>query len=497
MRIAVLNFMHETVTFLSNDTTIDDFIYAGSPCKGEALLNTKSNACMAGFVRCAREFADVELVGIESPLFPKTGTGSGWVTNEAFEHFVGIMVRELKAQGPFDGVYMAAHGAMAVRGVPRPEAELAARVRREVGAAARIVATFDPHGNEDEAFFASADLAFCAKYYPHYDMHLQGERAARTLLRAIRGEYVPQTVCIKVPIISPTVMQWTGASPWMDVIQRALTWEARKPDTYVNVFFGFPWADTPDAGMTVQVTTSGDHALAQDVAKDMASFIWRQREALVSAAKVYRIDEGMALAQASVEQAVVPVVIADHSDRSGYATWVLKSVLDRSLKRVLVASVADGELVSKLIAQGVKPGDRFEYAVGGVAHASSGDPVHMAGVVVSVGDAPLGGDSRGIGKWIAVAFGEGNVLVVSAFLMQVIETSQLEQMGFNLSDFDIFVIKSRVHFRRGFHDSGFSPCILLVEPDLPFVGTTRLSSLPYEHLNLKDFYPYGVDTFAP
>jgi microcystin degradation protein MlrC len=31
MRIAVLQFAHETVTFLPNDTTREDFIYPGSP----------------------------------------------------------------------------------------------------------------------------------------------------------------------------------------------------------------------------------------------------------------------------------------------------------------------------------------------------------------------------------------------------------------------------------------------------------------------------------
>ena len=150
------------------------------------------------------------------------------------------MIAQLTAEGPFDGVYLCVHGAMAARGVPRPEAELARRVRDVVGPRAFLAGTFDPHGNEDEEFLRHADLAFCGKYFPHYDSHLQGERAARMLVRAIRGDYRPATATVKVPIISPTVVQWTGASPWMDLVQRALTWEAREPDVYVNVFFGFP-----------------------------------------------------------------------------------------------------------------------------------------------------------------------------------------------------------------------------------------------------------------
>ena len=229
VRIAVLYFQHETVTFLRNDTTVDDFVYPGSPARGEALLAAEPKSYMGGFVQVAREYDRVELVGIELPLWPKTGSGSGWVTHEAYQTFVGRMIAQLGAEGPFDGVYLCVHGAMAVRGIPRPEAELARRVRQVVGPRACIAATFDPHGNEDAEFLRHADLAFCGKYFPHYDSHLQGQRAARMLVRAIRGTYRPAHATVKVPIISPTVVQWTGASPWMDLVQRALTWEAREP----------------------------------------------------------------------------------------------------------------------------------------------------------------------------------------------------------------------------------------------------------------------------
>src|SRR5215471_14316963 len=151
-RIAVLHFAHETVTFLNNDTTLDDFIYPGSPARGEALLSYDPKGYMGGFVKVAREHDGVELVGIESPLWPKTYTGSGWVRKEAFETFVGKMIAEIDAQEPFEGVYLCLHGAMAVRGIARPEAELARRVRNAVGPKTFIAATFDPHGNEDEEF---------------------------------------------------------------------------------------------------------------------------------------------------------------------------------------------------------------------------------------------------------------------------------------------------------------------------------------------------------
>ncbi len=492
IRIAALHFCHETVTFLANDTTLDDFVYPGSPAKGEALLSIYPKLYMGGFVKMIREFDGVELVGIESPLWPKTGIGSGWVTREAFETFVGRMIAELQAQGPFDGVYLSLHGAMGVRGVPRPEAELARRVRGAVGPGARITATFDPHGNEDEEFLRHADMAFAVKYFPHYDMYLQGERAARMLVRAIKGDYKPTHVTVKVPIISPTVVQWTGASPWMDLVQRALTWEAREPDVFVNFFFGFPWSDVPDVGITVQVLANGDPALARAVAEDMAGAIWRQREALLKTTTIHPVADGVGLAKRAVAAGATPVVLADYSDRSGYATWLLAEILAQELARTLIVTLTDGKAIEFLRKNGVKIGDDFDMELGGYFDKSAGRPVRIVGKVVGVGEGLRPGSGQ---VWVTIAFGQGNVLVLSPFLEQITEPSCIAALGLEPADFNVIAIKSRVHFRRGFHDSGFAKTILLVEPPEPFLGTIHLDKLAYENVDLRKYYPYGNPVF--
>jgi microcystin degradation protein MlrC len=488
IRIAVLHFSHETVTFLNNDTTLDDFIYPGSPAKGEALLAAYPKSYMGGFVKMAREFDGVELIGIESPLWPRTGIGSGWVTEEAFETFVGRMIAAIKAEAAFHGVYLCVHGAMAVRGVARPEAELARRVREAVGPKAFIAATFDLHGNEDEAFLEHADMAFAVKYFPHYDEYLQGERAARMLVRAIRGDYKPAHVTIRVPVISPTVLQWTGASPWMDLVQRALTWEAREPDTYVNIFFGFPFADVPDVGMTVQVLTNGNPELAARVGRDISGAIWRQREAMLNSTRIYGVAEGVARAKQAVADGATPVVLADHSDRSGSATWLLREVIAQDLANTLIATIADARVTASLKAAGTREGDSFDMEVGGLVDESAGDPVLIQGKVLKA--------TEGHGQfWVCIGFGRNNVLILSTYLVQIMEPFSLKALGLDIGAFDVMAIKSRVHFRRGFHDNGFARTILLVEPEQPFLGTTRLDGLPYRNVDLARYYPYGNPEF--
>ncbi len=487
IRIAVLHFQHETVTFLGNDTTIDDFVYPGSPARGEALLASGPKSYMGGFVQVAREYDGVELVGIESPLWPKTGSGSGWVTHEAFEHYVGRMIAQLQRRRGRSTASISACTARWRRAASRaPRPNWRGACAQVVGPRACIAATFDPHGNEDDEFLRHADLAFCGKYFPHYDSYLQGERAARTLVRAIRGGYRPAHATVKVPIISPTVVQWTGASPWMDLVQRALTWEAREPDVYVNVYFGFPWSDVPDAGMTFQAITNGDAAAARQIAGDMAQFAWRHREALLTSTKVHTIPEGVALAKQAVAAGRTPVVLADHSDRSGYATWLLREIVARQLSDTLIATVADAAAIGALA--DAKAGDTFDGPVGGLADASAGEPVRIAGTVLHTIE--LSGQ-----RWVSIGFGDRNVLVISPYLAQIMEPSTLREIGLDPGAFGVIAIKSRVHFRRGFDDSGFAKTILLVEPTQPFLGTMRLDALNYQNVELKNFYPFGNPDF--
>jgi microcystin degradation protein MlrC len=488
IRIAVLHFAHETVTFLKNDTTLADFIYPGSPAGGEALLKAYPKSYMGGFVKMAREFEGVELVGIESPLWPKTGTGSGWITEEAFETLAGRMIAALKAEGPFDGVYLCVHGAMAVRGVLRPEAELARRVREVVGRKAFIAATFDLHGNEDDAFLKHADMGFAVKYFPHYDEYLQGERAARMLVRMIRGDYKPAHAVRKVPILTATVRMWTGASPWMDLSQRALTWEAREVDVYVNVFFGFPFADVPDVGITIQVMTNGNAKRAGEIAKDIADLAWRKREALLTSTNIHSIADGVAAAKQAIAKGETPVVLADHSDRSGSATFLLREIIARDLSQTIIATIADARTTAKLKADGAKAGDVFDMEVGGLVDESAGSPVRVRGTILNA--------VEGYGQfWVAIGFGRDNVLILSTYLVQMMEPFSLGALGLDIGAFKVFAIKSRVHFRRGFDDNGFAKTILLVEPDQPFLGTIHLDALPYENVDLKNFYPYGDPIF--
>ena len=483
LRVAVIRYQHETCTFCpGGDTEVEDWTRIRAPLEGDEVL--QAGAFVEGFVAQARDFGDVELLGITSPYTVFGGSSRSWNSRESFEHFMGLILDDLRSKMPVDGVYLALHGAMAVRDVPRPEAEIARRVRELVGADVPIVGTFDLHGNEDEEFLRWADGAFVTKRYPHYDAYLQGERAARFLRRVMRGEYVPTSATRRPPIITATVLQWTGQSPSMDIMERARRWEAREPDAYVSVFYGYPWSDVPDVGTTVHVTTDDDQALADRIADDMDEFIWRVREDFAHG-DFPMPDEAVLRTRLALEGGATPIVLGDYSDRPGDATWILQELISQEVSGVLYAALRDERALEALAARDAAPGDSFDMEVGGFTGPQAGEPVRIAGTLRYFG--PLWSYEQ----VAAVEFGDGNMLVLTPAYEQIRTPQRLRFGPIDPDEYDVFVLKSRVHFRRGFDETGYAKTILVVDAPGPWVGTTRLGDLEFEHAPIDQLYPFG------
>ncbi len=482
-RVAVARFSHETCTFCPGpDPGIEDWTRTREPYRGDELLELGSY--VGGFVKQAREFGDIELVGLTSPTGVWGGSSRTWNEEEVFDHFVGQMLEELEAALPVDGVFLSLHGAMAVRNITRPEAEMARRFREVVGPNVPIVATFDLHGNEDEEFLQWADGAFVTKRFPHYDSYLQGERAARYLRLVMRGDYQPTTATRRPPIVTPTVLQWTGAYPVMDIMERARRWEAREPGVYVSVFLGFPWSDVPNIGTTVHVMTNDDQELAEHIAEDVSDYIWRMREDYAHGS-FPSPEEAVRLTREATAAGEVPVVLADYWDRPGDATWTLSALLDQGVSRVLYAALTAEPTLDRIWEEGVQPGDAVRMEAGGYTGPQAGPPVQVDGTLI------WRGERWGYDRVAAVEHGDGNVLILVPAYQQITTPEQIRFGPIEPDDFDVFVLKTRVHFRRGFDETGYAPTIHIVDAPGDWFGTIRLDALEYEHVDLARFYPFG------
>ncbi|HIF24326.1 MAG TPA: hypothetical protein EYQ27_21055 [Gemmatimonadetes bacterium] len=483
-RVAVIKFQQETCTFCpGGDAPTEDWTRLGPLLVADQVL-TEGGGYIDGFVEQAEDYADMELIGLTSPDNLFGGSSRSWSTQESFEVFLSGMLADLEEALPVDGVYLALHGALAVRGVPRPEAEIARRFREVVGPDVPIAGTFDLHGNEDEQFLEQADFAFVTKRFPHYDDGLQGARAARALHRAMTGTYRSTTATLKPGIITPTVLQWTGAAPASEIMERARRWEVRETDVFVSVFFGFPWSDVPDVGATVHVMTNDDQALADAIADDMNDYMWRVREPFANGG-FSRPDAAARTVRDAIAAGQVPVAIGDYSDRPGDATHITRAFDAAGISNVLYGAISSPATLDALQAAGAAAGDEFDGEIGGYT-ASGGDPYRIRGTIAYVGP------WEGYQYTAAVAYGDGNLVFIVPAYTQIMYPDRFAIGDIDPADYEVFVVKSRAHFRRGFDETGFAKTIIIVEATGPFIGTTFLDALPYENVDLSSLYPYGT-----
>ncbi|RLI10753.1 hypothetical protein DRO42_00235 [Candidatus Bathyarchaeota archaeon] len=489
MRIAVASFSHETCTFCPNITTLEAWEKGGIRY-GEEALNTEGEgkSYITGYKEAAEREKDVELVGILRTGWPATVGMGSWLTTEAFDTIADRIMEGLKEAGELDGVLLALHGAMAVMGIPRPEAELARRVRKVVGRVP-IMVTLDLHANEDVELANAVDAVFILKTYPHLDAHEIGVTAARCMIETVRGNFKPTMAVRKPGIICASVFQASEHYPMKEVYDRCRWWE-EKGVYCASVAPGFAYADVPDVGFSVFVVTNDDHELAEEAAQDLSDLVWSLREALTR--PLPKAREGVADVIRMVREGTKPVVIAYHDDRLGDGTHILKELIDQGAKNFCSTSIADPKVL-EMLAENHKVGDTITVRIGGWVHPISGDPVEITGRIEYLGSVdwvetgPMGkGAKRHLDLVASLDLDDNNHVVITQRLFAPMSADPLKAIGIDVDSLDIVEIKSRVH-HKAFWDT-WSRVDYPIDP--PGTTPADLSTLHYENIPW-DIYPIG------
>jgi microcystin degradation protein MlrC len=489
LRIGVASFSHETCTFCPDETTLEAWERGGIRYGSNALRTEgEGKSYITGFKEAAEGEADVELVGILRTMGPRTTGMGSWLTGESFDTIAGRIVDGVRAAWPLDGVLLALHGAMAVTGVPRPEAELCRRVRRVVGKRP-IMVTLDLHANEDVELANAADAVFILKTYPHLDDHEISAKAARCMIETVRGGFRPAMAFSKPGVVSASVFQASGVRPMKLVYDRCREWEGR--GIYcASVAPGFAYADVPDVGASVFVVADGDRALAEEAAQDMSDLIWSLRHELTR--PLPKAPEGVAEVIRLVREGAKPVVIAYHDDRMGDGTHVLRELISQGARNWCSTSVADPEVLRLLVDKhGV--GERVTLKIGGWSHPTSGESVEVTGVIEHLGCAdwietgPMGRGAVEHEDLVAsLDLGDNRHVVISERLRAPMSADPLKAIGIDVDSLEIVEIKSRVH-HRAFWDT-WGRVDFPVDPP----GTTPADLLTLSYENAPwDAYPIG------
>lgn len=160
-RVAIAGFHDESVTFIDQETPLEQFRSVES-C-GSALVEKYrgTNTGIGGIIDvCEREGADI------IPLFFSYGGAAGPTSDAAYEFYSERLVEGLKSAGKLDGVLLDLHGAMATPTRLDADRETLERVREAVGPDTPVMVALDYHANLDEETIRAASAVFGYHFSP-------------------------------------------------------------------------------------------------------------------------------------------------------------------------------------------------------------------------------------------------------------------------------------------------------------------------------------------
>lgn len=166
-RVLTGQIMHETNTFSCLLTGLDAYraryLHYGDDV-AEKLRGTQTE--IGGILDSAETYGWTLVHPIAANATP-----SGKVTAEAWAELKGTLTRAAREDGPFDGIYLALHGAMVAETADDAEGDLLEALREIVGPDVPILATLDLHANVTDRMAANANALIAYRTYPHIDQY--------------------------------------------------------------------------------------------------------------------------------------------------------------------------------------------------------------------------------------------------------------------------------------------------------------------------------------
>jgi microcystin degradation protein MlrC len=478
MRIAVAGFMHESNTFASIRADRAAFAQQGLALGTEMLTEWRdAHHEVAGFLQAGA------VEGFEPvPLLMAWATPSGPVTTDAFDEITGELVERLRRARP-DGLLLALHGAMVSDGHRDADGEVVARIRAAVGRDFPLALTFDLHGNLSPRLAELCDVAVAYRTNPHVDQRECGSRAARLLVRWLRGEVRPRLALARPLMLINIMKQDTSREPLAGFMRRARHIEQQPGVLSASLLPGFAYTDVPQMGPSVVVVADGDHDLARRHADALAAELWEAREQF----DVRLPDAAQAVAQA-LTQTRTPVVLVDPGDNVGGGsaadgTVILAELLRQKATGAVVCLYAPEE-VRACAAAGV--GAEVALHVGGKVDRLHGDPVAVTGRVALLHDGTYveeqvrhgGKRVNHMGPTALVELVGGNRLVLTTLRHPPFSLGALTCLGIRPAEQRILVVKAAIAYKAAYGPIAGA----IIEVDTPGLTAINPGRLAYRHI---------------
>ena len=450
-----------------------------------------SNTVLGGFI----EVNEAENIAMLPIVHTKLGA-IGPATDEAVEFYCQEICDSVAtAKDTIDGVLLFLHGAAWAPSYPDPEAFIIDRVRMALGDDRPLIVALDYHGNIDTATLKSATAAFAYQLSPHTDAGETGCRAAKCMVRTLRGEIHPTWAIAKPKVLVPSIFSATSLQPLSDIVAESRALEQSAAGyADISVMAGFSYGDAHNTGFSVLCVTDADHAGAERMAHHLARRIHAQRDALYAPLPIYSPDAALDHVQTCLalpSDRRRPYVLLEHADRMNDSTYLLKAVLSRGLKNVAVPFIWDTAAAKQACQAGT--GGMVTLALGGHSSDKAGGTLHVKAKVLWAGQKNfkvsgpyMHGMPVDLGLCALLDIQGISVSVVSTFAFAV-DDDCFKIFGLDLFDFDIVILRSKTHF-RAFYEKVAQEILIVDTPDY---GVADVMRQPYRRLDIQSNFPFN------
>jgi len=479
LRISVGQISSESDHFVSVPCELEFFRQTGFVLEGESALELRGTSGeVAGMLAVLAADPEVQAV----PLLAARANSAGPLSTACYQWLRGGLLDALRRALPVDGVLLSHHGSMAATDEDDPEGDIAAEVRRMVGPDVPIAMTLDLHGNVTRRMVEAADVIVGYEQYPHHDVAETGSRAARLLLRTLRGEVLPAMAYAKLPMLLTAFHGSTeGDGPFARMMRRAKSLEG--PGILsTSMFLVGSYIDVPEMGSGALVISDGDPESSARECRRLAAEFWQMRGEFE--VKTYSVAEAVARGR---EIAGGPVLLLDTADTTGGGAagdgaGLIRGLVAAGVEEPSLAMVVDPEAAAACAVAGC--GRTLTLALGHKLDPQWGKPVAVTGVVRRVFEGRfvysggvLGGRSATMGPSAVFEAGNLSILIASNATYDWAD-EQYRCAGLDPQRVKFVGVKNMMNFRHGYKESMKAAFVL----DLPGPTPADLRMLPFRRV---------------
>ncbi len=484
MKILLTQFGNETNSFAVGKTTFETLVPKGWVKAEDVIRQFKGTATYLGGALRAIEEEGAEPLPVD--LATRGGNfGAGPMMSKACASYVMDHITEdvKKHIGDFDGVFFAVHGA----GCSEEDLDLERysfkRMRAVIGDIP-MVSSLDAHANLSQDMLNLSDGLYGIKTVPHIDCEEAGYRAAKTLIRHIRGEVNPKMYLKKIPLLIPATTGRTVSGPGKAIMEFAAACVKKYNLIDATFFFGFSAADCPCSSCSVLAVADG--YVPKKEAEEIAAFVWQRRYEFSEPSLSVR--EAMDVALSKVKDGYV--VINEASDNPGGGapgdgTHLLREMIKRNIPGTIMGPLTDRVAV-KYLFDNHKVGDVVDIEVGGKTDATGGEPMRLHNAEIInfsngklISAAPINfGALMDYGNTVRLRQGNVELIIVSD-RFQTYDDRPFIMTGCDMSQYKILGLKSMNHFRGYFG----SRADAIVTADPP--GQCPINLKLYQYKNIE------------